>query len=170
MCCYCKSNFPASVGLFGDNKSAKFFAIEITLQLTCFVKDKQTLKTEETLYKLDLSRNRPICVLFLIESLYGRLFDDSGSNYLQNNFTAFAVGLSGQKLNSKKSRKFFIIAVDFNAVLRKRDEKHSSTRRHEKNLSLRTGVKILFIAAQRDLGQARALCYDRRHHVKVAPI
>ena len=29
--CYCKRNFPASVGLFGDNKSAKVFVIESLL-------------------------------------------------------------------------------------------------------------------------------------------
>ena len=59
--CYCKRNCLASVGLFGDNKSASFFAIELTLWLTCFLKDKQRLKTEDTLYKLDISRHRPIC-------------------------------------------------------------------------------------------------------------
>ena len=62
--CYCKRNFPASVGLFGDNKSTKVFVIELSLQLTCFVKDKQTLETEDTLYKLDIFRHRPICGLF----------------------------------------------------------------------------------------------------------
>ena len=36
------------------------------LSLTCFVKDKlkQTLKTVDTLYKLDIFRHRPICGLF----------------------------------------------------------------------------------------------------------
>ena len=36
------------------------------LTLTCFVKDKlkQKLKTEDTLYKLDIFRHRPICGLF----------------------------------------------------------------------------------------------------------
>ena len=33
--------------------------------------------------------------------------------YFQYIFIAFAVGLSGQKLNSKNARKIFIIAVDF---------------------------------------------------------
>ena len=65
--CYCKRNCLASVGLFGDNKSASFFAIELTLWLTCFVKDKQRLKTEDTLYKLDISRHRPICGLLPAE-------------------------------------------------------------------------------------------------------
>ena len=33
--------------------------------------------------------------------------------YFRNIFTAFAVGLSGKKLNSKKSRKFFSTTVEF---------------------------------------------------------
>ena len=34
------------------------------LNLTCFVKNRQTLKTEDTLDKLDIFRHRPICGLF----------------------------------------------------------------------------------------------------------
>ena len=53
---------PASVGLFGDNKvSAELFVIELN---TCFVKDKQTLDTEDTLYKLGILRHRPISGIF----------------------------------------------------------------------------------------------------------
>ena len=39
------------------------------LSLTRFVNDKlkQTLKTEDTLYKLDIFRHRPICGLFPLE-------------------------------------------------------------------------------------------------------
>ena len=89
---------------------------------------KQTLKTEDTLYKLNIFRDRPICGLFLLNvSLYGRLFNESFRlYYLRNIFTAFAVGLIGDNETKfqNKSRKIFIIAVDF-LVLRKRDEKRS---------------------------------------------
>ena len=34
------------------------------LSLTYFAKDKQTLKMEDTLYKMDIFRHRPICGLF----------------------------------------------------------------------------------------------------------
>ena len=63
---YCKRNFPAPVGLFGDNKSTYFFAVhvELTLELACFVKDKQALKTDDTLCKLDIFRHRLISGLF----------------------------------------------------------------------------------------------------------
>ena len=82
------------------------------LSLTRFVNDKlkQTLKTEDTLYKLYIFRHRPICGLFPLECrLYGRLFNESFTLYYswRNVSTAFAVGLSGSgvartKLNSKK--------------------------------------------------------------------
>ena len=71
------------------------------LSLTRFVNDKlkQTLKTEDTLYKLHIFRHRPICGLFPLECrLYGRLFNESFTLYYswRNVSTAFAVGLSGQ--------------------------------------------------------------------------
>ena len=77
---------------------------------------------EDTLYKLDIN-----FLFHLIVSPYGRLFNEQALFIdLQNIFTAFAVGLSGEKLNSKYyARKFFIIAVVFWVlVLRKRYEKH----------------------------------------------
>ena len=51
---YCTRNFPASVELHN-------FSL---LGLTRFLQDKQKLKTEDTLYKLDIFRHRPICGLF----------------------------------------------------------------------------------------------------------
>ena len=66
--CYCKSSFPASVGLFGDNKSAQFFAIDVTLYLTCVVKDIRTLKTEHTSYKLDISDKNQFVVFFQLNT------------------------------------------------------------------------------------------------------
>ena len=62
--------------------------------------------------------------------------------YLRNIFTAFAFGLSGQKLNSKNARKIFIIAVDF-WVLSTYDKETKNTDEHIINK-----LKILFIAAQ----------------------
>ena len=38
------------------------------LRLTYFAKDKQTLKMEDTLYKMDVFRHRPICGLFPLKS------------------------------------------------------------------------------------------------------
>ena len=54
------------------------------------------LKTEDTLYKLDIFRHRPVVFFHLNVSLYGRLFNKSFRLfYLRNIFTAFAIGLSG---------------------------------------------------------------------------
>ena len=73
---------------------------------------------------------------------------------MRNIFTAFAVGLSGQKLNSNNARKIFIIAVDF-WVLSTYDKETKNTDEHiiMKKIFIyaRAGVnklKILFIAAQ----------------------
>ena len=60
--CYCKRNCLASVWLFG--KSFRYWA---NFMINLFVKDKQRLKTEDTLYKLDISRHRPICGLLPAE-------------------------------------------------------------------------------------------------------
>ena len=55
------------------------------------MKDKETLKMEDTLYKLDIN-----FLFHLIVSPYGRLFNEQALFMdLQNIFTAFAVGLSG---------------------------------------------------------------------------
>ena len=103
------------------------------------------------LYKLDISRHRPICGLFSSVSLYSRLFNDSGSNYLRNIFTAFALGLSGQKLNSKNARKFFITAVDFWVFSTQDKSETKNTAEHD------------IIAAQYDLCRAstRAMLISR---------
>ena len=61
------------------------------------------LKKEDTSYELDISRHRPICGLFPAECQSLRqTFQRFRLYYLRNIFTAFAVGLSGQELNSKK--------------------------------------------------------------------
>ena len=82
------------------------------------------------MYKLDIFRHRPICGLFPsnCQSLrqtfkFQRIMQ---ALLFAKHVTAFAVALSGynEAKFQKKSRKFFIIAVDF-WVLRKRDEKHS---------------------------------------------
>ena len=95
-------------------------------------------------------------VFFLVNvSLYGRLFNESFRlYYLRNIFTAFAVGLSGQKLNSKNARKIFIIAVDF-WVLSTYDKETKNTDEHiiMKKIFIYARacvnkLKILFIAAQ----------------------
>ena len=102
--------------------------------------------------------NQFVVFFQLIVSLYGTLFNHSGSNYLRNIFTAFAVGLTGEKLNSKNPRKFFIIAVDF-WVLSTQDEEAKNTAEHvimEKIFIYARAcvIKILFIAAQWDLYRA----------------
>ena len=88
------------------------------------------LKTEDTLYKLDIFGHRPICGLFSskCQSLrqtfkFQRIIQ---ALLFAKHVIAFAVALSGQNDAKfrKKSRKVFIIAVDF-WVLRKRDEKQS---------------------------------------------
>ena len=57
---------------------------------------KQTLKMEDTLYKLDISRHKPICGLFPAECQFLRqTFRLFRLYHLRNIFTAFAVGLSG---------------------------------------------------------------------------
>ena len=84
------------------------------------------LKKEDTLYELDISRHRPICGLFPAEC---QSFQRFRLYYLQNIFTAFAVGLSGQELNSKTARMFFIIAVDF-WVLSCQDKETKNTAEH----------------------------------------
>ena len=79
------------------------------------------LKMEDTLYKLDIN-----FLFHLIVSPYGRLFNEQALFIdLQNIFTAFAVGLSGQKLNSEYyARKFFIIAVVFWVLVLGKDTKN----------------------------------------------
>ena len=76
---------------------------------------------EDTLYKLDIN-----FLFHLIVSPYGRLFIEQALFIdLQNIFTAFAVGLSGQKLNSEYyARKFFIIAVVFWVLVLGKDTKN----------------------------------------------
>ena len=76
---------------------------------------------EDTLYKLDIN-----FLFHLIVSPYGRLFNEQALFIdLQNIFTAFAVGLSGQKLNSEYyARKFFIIAVVFWVLVLGKDTKN----------------------------------------------
>ena len=72
---------------------------------------------------------------------------------MRNIFTAFAVGLSGQRLNSKNARKIFIIAVDF-WVLSTYDKETKNTDEHiMKKIFIYaracvSKLKILFIAAQ----------------------
>ena len=72
-------------------------------------------------YKLDIN-----FLFHLIVSPYGRLFNEQALFIdLQNIFTAFAVGLSGQKLNSEYyARKFFIIAVVFWVLVLGKDTKN----------------------------------------------
>ena len=100
--------FPVSVGLFGDNKRAYFFAIElIIINLFC----KQTLKTENTLHKLDIFRHRPISGLFPLRSqslrqTFQRIIQAVLFAKHLHCFCRF-VGLSAArtKLNSKKKKK-----------------------------------------------------------------
>ena len=75
------------------------------------INKRQKLRTLNT-YWIFLDTDQFVVLFQLNVSLYGRLFNDSGSNYLRNNFAAFDVGLSGLKLNSKNARKFFH-CVDF---------------------------------------------------------
>ena len=65
---------------------------------------------EDTLYKLDIN-----FLFHLIVSPYGRLFNEQALFIDLQNITAFAVGLSGLKLNSK----YWVL------VLKKRYEKDS---------------------------------------------
>ena len=142
--CYCKINFPAPFGLFGDNKSA-FFAIELTLQSTCFVKDKQIGYFGYLfcfkLYKLDIFGHRPIYGLFPAEcqSLRQTFQRLRLQYYLRNIFTAFAVGLSGQKLSKfpKKCRTFSSLpSILGHLSLWKRDRKKQLAHHHKKNLQI----------------------------------
>ena len=65
-------------------------------------------------------RERPL----IAGNLYGRLFNDSSSNYLQNIFTALAVGLSGEL--ERTLERFSSLPSNLGILyLGKRDEKHS---------------------------------------------
>ena len=87
-------------------------------------------KKEDTSYELDISRHRPICGLFPAEcQSFRETFQRFRLYYLRNIFTTFAVGLSGQELNSKTARKFFIFAVDF-WVLSCQDKGMKNTAEH----------------------------------------
>ena len=66
---------------------------------------------EDTLYKLDILLTQTNLWSFC-QSLQQN-FKRFRVYHLQNIFTPFAVRFSDQKLNSKNSGKFFIIAVDF---------------------------------------------------------
>ena len=111
------------------------------------------LKKEDTLYYTNwiFPDTDQFVVFFSSVSLYSRLFNDSGSNYLRNIFAAFALGLSGQKLNSKNARKFFITAVDFWVFSTQDKSETKNTAEHD------------IIAAQYDLYRAstRAMLISR---------
>ena len=107
---------------------------------------------------MDIPDTDQFVVFFQVKvSLYCRLssFNESFRlYYLRNIFTAFAAGLSGQRLNSKNARKIFIIAVDFR-VLSTYDKETKNTDEHiiMKKIFIYARacvnkLKILFIAAQ----------------------
>ena len=108
----------------------------------------QTLKTEDTLYKLDIFRHRPIYGLFLLKcqslrQTFQRIIQTLpfGKHLQFHRFRCWFYLLEWREGKfQSKSREFFNIAVDF-WVLRKRDKKHSWTRHHDQILYLRTGVR-----------------------------
>ena len=77
------------------------------LSLTCFVKDKQTLKTENTWYKLDIFRHRPIYGLFPFKwlSVFTADFSTNHSGFVIGETSSpllLLVWVARTKLNSKK--------------------------------------------------------------------
>ena len=85
---------------------------------------KQTLKTENTLYKLDIFRHRPICGLFPLkcQSLRQTFQRIIQTLFFAKHLHRFCCWFYFNETKfQNKSRKFFIIAVDF-WVLRNRDD------------------------------------------------
>ena len=77
------------------------------LSLTCFVKDKQTLKTGNTWYKLDIFRHRPIYGLFPFKwlSVFTADFSTNHSRFVIGETSSpllLLVWVARTKLNSKK--------------------------------------------------------------------
>ena len=119
MSCYSKRNLPASVCLL----LTKMHNFSL-LGLTRFLQDKQKLKTEDTLYKLDIFRHRPICGLFPLKcqslgQTFQRIIQTLFFAKHLHRFCCWFYFNETKFLN--KSRKLFIIAVDF-LVLRNRDD------------------------------------------------
>ena len=94
------------------------------LSLTYFAKDEQTLKMEDTLYKMDIFRHRPICGLFPLkcQSLRQTFQRIIQTLFFAKHLHRFCCWFYFNETKfQNKSRKFFIIAVDF-WVLRNRDD------------------------------------------------
>ena len=103
--CSCKINFPASVTDCSVITKVHNFSLS---SLTCFVKDKQTLKTEDTNWIFSVTDQSGRLFPLKLQSLRQTFQRIIQAYYWRNIFTAFAVGwVVRTKLNSQKNVESF---------------------------------------------------------------
>ena len=109
--------------------------------LTCFVKDKQTLKTEDTNWIFSVTHQSGRLFPLKLQSLQQTFQRIIQAYYWRNIFTAFAVGwVVRTKLNSPKNVERFSSLPSIFGYFGKADEKQLNTPPW-KDLYLRTSVR-----------------------------
>ena len=136
--CCCKRNFPASVTHCSVITKVHNFSLS---SLTCFVKDKQTLKTEDTNWIFSVTDQSGRLFPIKLQSLQQTFQRIIQAYYWRNIFTAFAVGwVVRTKLNSPKNVESFSSLPSIYGYFGKADEKQLNTPPW-KDLYLRTSVR-----------------------------